>query len=284
MNLESTTEPQSPCTLAPALSATRPIEVLESSAAKGEWTVPALQEISLALALTDFSASWRGQRGLQSQNVEAGTVAICELNQAKTFAMRTNAEIAIVLLRTDALERVGLETGFISSGLQVHETLQDPTLRRLLEVLLYEKRNGFQNGSLFTDSLGTALASHLLHYYSIRPPAPRNSAGGMAASALRRCIALMEANIDGDLRLRELADEAGVSLSHFIRSFRETTGKTPYQFLLHRRVERAQLLMRNPAKSLTEVALASGFADQHHLARVFRRITSMTPTTYRRSL
>jgi AraC family transcriptional regulator len=106
----------------------------------------------------------------------------------------------------------------------------------------------------------------------------------MAASALRRCIALMEANIDGDLRLRELADEAGVSLSHFIRSFREATGKTPYQFLLHRRVERAQLLMRDPAQSLTDVALASGFADQHHLARVFRRITSMTPTTYRRSL
>jgi AraC family transcriptional regulator len=80
-----------------------------------------------------------------------------------------------------------------------------------------------------------------------------------------------------------LAREAGLSASHFIRSFRQSTGKTPYQFLLQRRVERARVLMRDHRVSLTEVALASGFADQHHLARVFRRITRVTPGDYRRS-
>jgi AraC family transcriptional regulator len=94
----------------------------------------------------------------------------------------------------------------------------------------------------------------------------------------------MEANIESDIRLGDLAREAGMSSSHFIRSFRETTGQTPYQFQLHQRVKRAQSLMRDPRASLTEVALASGFADQHHLARVFRRITRMTPSGYRRSL
>ena len=94
----------------------------------------------------------------------------------------------------------------------------------------------------------------------------------------------MDANIESDIRLGDLAREAGMSSSHFIRSFRETTGQTPYQFLLHHRVKRAQSLLRDPRASLTEVALASGFADQHHLARVFRRITRMTPSGYRRSL
>jgi AraC family transcriptional regulator len=95
---------------------------------------------------------------------------------------------------------------------------------------------------------------------------------------------LMEGHLDRDIRLNELACEAGLSSSHFIRSFRRSTGKSPYQFLLHRRVERAKLLMRDDRVSLTEVALASGFADQHHLARVFGRVTGETPSSYRRSV
>jgi hypothetical protein len=41
----------------------RSVEIMESSAATGEWTVPAFEEVSVALALSDFSASWRGRRG-----------------------------------------------------------------------------------------------------------------------------------------------------------------------------------------------------------------------------
>jgi AraC family transcriptional regulator len=271
-------------TLESLLYPPRSVEIMESSAATGEWTVPAFEEVSLALALSDFSASWRARRGQQSHHVAAGTLAICELNEPKTFAMRSDAHFAIALLRRDALEQVGQEAGLTASDLEAHETLDDPTLRRIMEILFQEKRDGFQNGSLFMDSLGTALATHLLHHYSVRPLSRRNSAGGMAPAALRRCIALMEDNIERDLRLSELANEAGVSTSHFIRSFRESTGKTPHQFLLHQRVKRAQSLMRNPGTPLTEVALASGFADQHHLARVFRRITRMTPSAYRRLL
>ncbi|MGA7927351.1 MAG: helix-turn-helix transcriptional regulator [Candidatus Sulfotelmatobacter sp.] len=81
-----------------------------------------------------------------------------------------------------------------------------------------------------------------------------------------------------------MASEAGLSTSHFIWSFRESAGKTPYQFLLDRRVQRAQTLIRDSRASLAAVARSTGFADQHHLARVFRRITGITPSTYRRSL
>jgi AraC family transcriptional regulator len=101
---------------------------------------------------------------------------------------------------------------------------------------------------------------------------------------LRRSVEFMQAHLEGDLRLSDIACEVGLSGSHFLRSFRESTGKTPHQFLLHLRVERAQTLMRDRRASLTEVALASGFADRHHLARVFRRITRVTPSSYRHSL
>jgi AraC family transcriptional regulator len=121
-------------------------------------------------------------------------------------------------------------------------------------------------------------------HYSTAPPIAGNVTGGMTRSTLQRCLDLMEARLERDLRLSELAHEAGLSSSHFVRSFRRSTGKSPYQFLLHWRVERAKLLMRDERVSLTEVALASGFADQHHLARVFRRVTGETPSSYRRSV
>ena len=257
---------------------------MESAAPKGEWTAPAAREISVAMALSDFSARWRGVEGLQSHAVAAGTISICELNQSRTLDLRNDTRFGIVLLQQKALDRIGQESGFIIPELQVRETIDDPILRSLVEILLHEKNEGFQNGALFRDSVGTAFASHLLHHYSVRLPSRQNLVGGMAPSVLRRCKDLIEANIEGDIQLGDLAKEAGMSSSHFIRSFRQSTGQTPYQFLLHQRVKRAQFLMRDPLASLTEVALASGFADQHHLARVFRRIAGMTPSSYRRSL
>jgi AraC family transcriptional regulator len=198
--------------------------------------------------------------------------------------MRTPASLAIVLLGNEILEEALHGSRQPRVELQERYGLQDQIMRHLMEVLLYEKRQGFQSGPFFLDGIAVALASHLVRHYSADTPVIANSVGGMAPSILRRCIALMEARLEGDLGLAELASEAGLSTSHFIRSFRESTGKTPYQFLLDRRVQRAQTLMRDPRASLAEVAGSTGFANQHHLARVFRRITGTTPSTYRRSL
>ena len=260
------------------------VDVVEASATKGEWTAPAVKKVSVALALSDFSATWRGSGGLRSEDVSAGTMAICEFNHSQRFEMRSPTEFAIVLLPNEVLEQVGQGSRYMQPEIQPHDLLQDLTLRRLTKILLSEKRAGFRSGPLFLDGVATALASYLLRHYSAASPLQENSAGGMAPSALRRCVELMQVHLEGNLRLSDLAREVGISTSHLIRSFRQSTGKTPYQFLLHQRVERAQSLMQDHRTALTEVALASGFADQHHLARVFRRVTGVTPTDYRRSL
>lgn len=63
------------------------VDVLEVSATKGEWTTPAVKKVSLALTLSNFSTRWRGSRGLRSENVCAGTMAICEFNHSQRFEM-----------------------------------------------------------------------------------------------------------------------------------------------------------------------------------------------------
>jgi AraC family transcriptional regulator len=137
-----------------------------------------------------------------------------------------------VVLRNEILDQTLLDSRQPRVELQERQGLQDQTMRRLMEILLYEKRQGFQSGAFFLHGIAVALASHFVHYYSADASSKANFVGGMAPSALRRSIALMEARLDEDLRLNELACETGMSTSHFIRSFRESTGKTPYQFRL----------------------------------------------------
>jgi AraC family transcriptional regulator len=261
------------------------LDMEEISAGKGELLIPAVKEVNLALMLSDYRASWRDSLGLRSKRFSAGIVSLCHFNQPVRFELEDPVDFAVVVLRNQALEQAREETRqCLGADLQAQPLIEDPTLRGLMEILHREKHDGLQNGSFFLDSLAVALASLLVRKYSNTPRAERKFAGGMAPSMLRRSIDFMEAHLEGDLRLSDVAREVGLSASHFIRSFRESTGKTPHQFLLHRRVERARSLMRDRRAPLTEVALASGFADQHHMARIFRRITRMTPSSYRRLL
>jgi AraC family transcriptional regulator len=260
------------------------VEIVETSATVGEWATPAVKKVSIGLARSNFSARWHGARGLRSEDISAGTVAICEIDRSQQFEMRNAAEFGIVMMSNEVLEQVGQGTRYVRPELQTRDVLNDSTLRRLMEILLSEKKASFRSGLFFLDSVTTTLASYLLHHYSAASAVSENSTGGLAPSVLRRSIEFIQTHLEGNLRLSDLAREAKISTSHLVRSFRQSTGKTPYQYLLHQRIERARSLMRDHRTSLTEVALASGFADQHHLARVFRRITGVTPSSYRRSL
>ena len=74
------------------------VEVVETSAPVGEWAIPAVKKVSIALARSNFSAKWRGPRGMRSEDVSAGTVAICEFDRSRQFEMRNATEFGIVML------------------------------------------------------------------------------------------------------------------------------------------------------------------------------------------
>jgi AraC family transcriptional regulator len=141
--------------------------------------------------------------------------------------MRNPASVALVLLRNEILEQALHDSRQSRVELRERHGLQDQTMRHLMEILLYEKRQGFQSGAFFLDGVAAALASHLIRWYSADAPVMTNSVGGMTPSTLRRCIALMEARLEEDLRLVELAGEAGLSTSHFIRVSARVPGRRP---------------------------------------------------------
>jgi AraC-like DNA-binding protein len=76
----------------------------------------------------------------------------------------------------------------------------------------------------------------------------------------------------------------GLSVGHFARAFRQSTGLAPHAWLLRTRVERAKIMLRRPGASLALIAQACGFADQSHFTRVFSRQVGVSPAAWRRSI
>ena len=85
-----------------------------------------------------------------------------------------------------------------------------------------------------------------------------------------------------DFRLDDLAQRARLSLSHFKKRFKAETGLSPRQYILRDKIQAAKRRLDEPSVSVTDVALDLGFVSSQYFATVFKRITGMTPTQYRR--
>lgn len=105
--------------------------------------------------------------------------------------------------------------------------------------------------------------------------------GGLSPKALRRVTAYVEQHLAADIRLETLATQAGVSVFHLIRAFKESTGLTPHRYVLSRRVARAKQLLVTTDLPLLDIALQVGFSDHSHFSKHFQRATGMSPRTFR---
>jgi len=94
-------------------------------------------------------------------------------------------------------------------------------------------------------------------------------------------IEYIDAHLDQDLTLVELAAVAEFSPSHFKTLFKQATGMPVHRFVLERRVERARLRLLEGRKTNTEIALEAGFAHPSHMARSLRRLLGLTPAQLR---
>jgi AraC family transcriptional regulator len=134
--------------------------------------------------------------------------------------------------------------------------------------------------ALYGDSLTVALVIDLLRLG--RAPPTKQKRSGLARWQLRRVTEYMRENLASNITLAELAEMTGLSQSQLGRAFKASTGITPHRYLLHQRIARAQELLLAGSVSLAEIALATGFAEQSHFTRVFRREVGASPGAFRR--
>lgn len=117
--------------------------------------------------------------------------------------------------------------------------------------------------------------------YMPMPEAPDLSRGGLSPALKNRICDFIEEHIGEKISLGDLSSMAGLSPNHFARAFQQSVGMPPHRYLLRRRLEHVEQMLRDTQLPLSQIALAVGFSDQSHLARHFRRLTGMPPSLAR---
>lgn len=197
--------------------------------------------------------------------------------------METPFDFLLMEIGHDALDRaVNDEASGRAAGMDVVQAGVDPVLPHLARALLPALERPQEACPLFLDHAALAIQTHLMARYGgvrVDTPTRRRTLSRMQEARAKEMLC---ASMGSDIRIGDIAAACFLSRSHFIRAFRETTGTTPYQWLLAQRIIRARELLRSAGLPLADIAAICGFADQSHFTRVFSRIVGTPPAAWRR--
>jgi AraC family transcriptional regulator len=217
----------------------------------------------------------------------AGSVLVVPAGSPARYRWGRHSDSLHVFLEPGLVTRVAAEAfGLDPARLSVPalDNLQLPPLRDAMLAVNDELTAHAPGGRLAVESLANVIAVHLVRNASAPGPPAGSAAGVLARDRLRAVVEYVEENLDAGLTLQQMAAAAHLSVYHFARQFRATTGLPPHQYVIARRVERArQLLEQNRDLPLAEVAASVGFSDQSQFSHHFKRLVGVTPRQLRTS-
>jgi AraC family transcriptional regulator len=243
----------------------------------------------VGLILRDFPHRVYWEEGRQTPvcDLRTGDTCIHDLKRDPVSFLEKPYHVLFFYLPRAALNAIADDASAPRIGdldCRLAAAVNDVTIAGLGSTILPALSDPQQTNRLFVDHVSLAVGIHVAQSYGDMRPMSRPVRGGLAPWQVRRAQEILSAKLDGSVPLKEVARECRLSVSHFSRAFRRTIGLAPHHWLLTRRVEVAKEKLRNTRLSLSEVALACGFADQSHLTRVFTRMVGVSPGAWRRTL
>lgn len=160
----------------------------------------------------------------------------------------------------------------------------DIFIEHVADRILGELEHETSTGRLLVESLGRALSAHLVHSYaatSVRLKQSHAVQKPLDARRLSRVTEFIEASVDRDFTVKELASVACMSPAHFSRSFKAATGSAPHEYVSRQRLDLAKRLLSTSDRPLVDIAYAAGFSSQPNFNRAFRKAVGTTPSLYR---
>jgi AraC family transcriptional regulator len=160
---------------------------------------------------------------------------------------------------------------------------KDQMVERLARALLAGDQIGGPLGGHYIECLSAAIVMRLLTSAERVAPAARPKVAELARWRLRRAIEFVETNLANSISSAEIAAATGLTRMHFAAQFKAATGLRPHEYLLRRRVERAQEMLVQTDMSVVDIALSVGFQSQSHFTVVFSRFVGRPPHAWRQS-
>jgi AraC family transcriptional regulator len=173
----------------------------------------------------------------------------------------------------------------VLESLRFENSFEDPLLAEIGYAIALELETQTSSGRVLADTLASSLAARLVQKYVSRSPAQVKSLAaeeGLDRRRLSRVLDYIEANLEGNLTLDELASIACLSRFHFARSFKAAVGQSPHKYVSARRLDRAKELLMTGDRPLVDIALALNFSSQASFSRAFLQMTAQAPGQFRR--
>ncbi|AND93349.1 AraC family transcriptional regulator [Bradyrhizobium diazoefficiens] len=173
------------------------------------------------------------------------------------------------------------------------EGFTDPVMQRLADALAATKAMHHPHSAILVDALRLAILTRKASRRTVAGQGQPESAEGdhegrvcravrsLQKWRLKRVMQYVDDNLAAKVTLEHLAAVAGLSRMHFAAQFRAAVGIRPHEYLLKRRIERAQELLQQADVSLVDIALTVGFQTQAHFTTVFKRFAGDTPYQWR---
>ena len=215
----------------------------------------------------------------------AGSIAVVPAGSSVLSRWQGSRDWLFIYLEPSLVTRVAAESFELDPSRTVVPPLDGlnvPELRSAMLAVDAELRAGGGGGPLLVESLANVLAVHLIRHTTGARRLPASADGALPRRKLRTVIEYIMENLGGSMTLEQMAAVVHLSPYHFARQFKAATGLPPRQYVIARRVERAQHLMRADGElGLVDVALRVGFSDQSKFSFHFKRIVGVTPGQFR---
>jgi AraC-like DNA-binding protein len=215
----------------------------------------------------------------------ARTTSIVDLEQEPTANLQSPFDVMHFYVSRAALNEITDEQGAPRiDTLTCERGVLDPTVWHLGQTLLPALERPHEIGAMYADHLLIATHTYFaVAFGGMRLPS-YSRRGGLAPWQVRCATELMIERLGTDMSLSEVADVCGLSPNYFARAFKQSVGTPPHRWLLLQRVLRAKSLLRDARFSLSDIAVACGFADQSHYTRVFTSIVGASPGAWRKQV
>ena len=187
-------------------------------------------------------------------------------------------------VRRAAIDDVATDLGYERiGGVGLSVAVEDVVLAQITKSILPILGGDAPMSPLALDQLELLVGAHVMQRYGATTPTRTIVSGGLAAWQRRRATELLRENLDGPVRLADVARACELSVSHFARSFKASFGLSCHRWwLTNRRVERAKELLAATDTPLVDVSSQSGFRDQAAFTRTFHRLVGLSPGRWRR--